>query len=349
MLDRIATTTALAFLLTIQLVYARDITYTTISVRNFAIDGPSLAKRRARVELTGIYAKNGQINVLYANSTDWAIAYNGQIPPGGLVPLLTDDASHAVREQMFTCSSVYPGSGCPLTVRGTVILCYERNVFGSENDGVPCLNVEDGGTPVPTAAEISAAQAAAAQRQQAEQNAEIMRSNELEAEVYNWEQNVEICLDTSTRVHERDTAVPATLNNFLTRLVRPMQEQNNFIRKLYKTCAQPWPVGAMVPNILPQKIQDAINRCMETYSNDPSLTDWYLCTNNNPPREATDFIGTTTTQYQTSQTHISGNSDNSGNSFPADVEQKIEDCIHSPEMANEGNTYLKCRERVTGY
>ena len=121
-------------------------TYQTISVRNFVIDGPHLAATHARVDLVGVYVLQGSLGMLYTDTQAVIMAkYNSAISTQPSVALLTDDASHKLREDLLSCSS-NPGAqlGCKVEIRGEATICTLSNAFGAAKEE-PCINGEDGG------------------------------------------------------------------------------------------------------------------------------------------------------------------------------------------------------------
>lgn len=123
---------------------AVEIQYQSVTVRDLLIDGPTLAAKHAHIVVTGVYAKEGVAGMLFQDEITFFEVNQGQLGIDRGIPLLTEHASHGIREQMINCVSKYPGSYCHLSLRGTMRLCYERNVFGAEQDGIPCLDVKDG-------------------------------------------------------------------------------------------------------------------------------------------------------------------------------------------------------------
>jgi hypothetical protein len=121
-------------------------TYQTISVRNFVIDGPHLAATHAKVDLVGVYVLQGSLGMLYTDTQAVIMAkYNSAISTQPSVALLTDDASHKLREDLLSCSS-NPGAqlGCKVEIRGEATICTLSNAFGAAKEE-PCINGEDGG------------------------------------------------------------------------------------------------------------------------------------------------------------------------------------------------------------
>lgn len=155
--------------------------YQTISVRNFVIDGPQLAAAHAKVDLVGVYILQGSLGMLYTDTQAVVMAkYNSEISTQPSVALLTDDASHKLREDLLSCSSNSGAQlGCKVEIRGEATICTLTNNFGASREA-PCINGEDGGywsPPPPTPAELEqqreAKEAAeAAQRQATALNAE---------------------------------------------------------------------------------------------------------------------------------------------------------------------------------
>jgi hypothetical protein len=118
--------------------------YQSISVEAFVLDGKDLATSAAKVSLRGVYIRQGNLDVLYANVQAAMIANSrGLHQPN--VPLLTDHASREFRLHLLKCQS-NPASaemGCPVTVLGRVITCKLSNAYGATREE-PCVAVEDG-------------------------------------------------------------------------------------------------------------------------------------------------------------------------------------------------------------
>jgi hypothetical protein len=118
--------------------------YQSISVEAFVLDGKDLATSAAKVSLSGVYIRQGNLDVLYANVQAAMIANSrGLHQPN--VPLLTDDASREFRHHLLMCQS-NPASaemGCSVTVLGRVATCKLSNAFGATREE-PCVAVENG-------------------------------------------------------------------------------------------------------------------------------------------------------------------------------------------------------------
>lgn len=125
--------------------------YEFVSVRNFALDGPTLAAKNAPVTLTGAFILVGNVATLYPD-TQAVIMADAVTQPS--VPLLTDSASRNLRETLLDCQTNYGTAqvGCQITIRGRATMCSLNNVFGASRNA-PCVNVEHGGRwkpPAPT-------------------------------------------------------------------------------------------------------------------------------------------------------------------------------------------------------
>jgi hypothetical protein len=126
---------------------ARPPEYQAMTAKDFIIDGPQLAARGTRVELTGVYVPEGGVPVLFADPQAANIAlYVPSMPRPPSIALLTDDASRAFREALYNCSQMV--QGCWLHVRGRATKCGLTNNFGATHES-PCIDVEDGGPPPP--------------------------------------------------------------------------------------------------------------------------------------------------------------------------------------------------------
>ena len=118
--------------------------YQSITVETFVLDRRDLASKATKVSLGGVYIRQGNLDVLYANVQAAMIANSrGLHQPN--VPLLTDHASREFRLHLLKCQS-NPASaemGCPVTVLGRVITCKLSNAYGAAREE-PCVAVEDG-------------------------------------------------------------------------------------------------------------------------------------------------------------------------------------------------------------
>lgn len=136
--------------------------YRELSFREFIVDGVELAKKTVRVELSGLYTRDGREAVLYEGENAYIMDQVGPSPgTAPTIPLLTDDASHGFREIEYSCDSqrAYGRYGCMLEVRGVATMCVLTNAFGAQTEE-PCIEVTDGSD-----AEASAQTADSAQQQ----------------------------------------------------------------------------------------------------------------------------------------------------------------------------------------
>jgi hypothetical protein len=119
--------------------------YQSITVETFVLDGRDLASKATKVSLSGVYIRQGNLDVLYADVQAAMIA-NSQGLHQPNVPLLTDDASREFRQHLLMCQSnpARAQMGCPVTVLGRVTTCKLSNAFGATREE-PCVAVEDGG------------------------------------------------------------------------------------------------------------------------------------------------------------------------------------------------------------
>jgi hypothetical protein len=126
--------------------------YKAMSVREFVVDGPQLASRHGKVRLSGAYVLQGSVAMLYTDSQ--AIMMTRYNPQAGSLPtvaLLTDEASHQLRDILVSCDS-NPATaqiGCEIAIRGRATTCTLNNAFGATRE-VPCVAVEDGGYSQPS-------------------------------------------------------------------------------------------------------------------------------------------------------------------------------------------------------
>jgi hypothetical protein len=121
--------------------------YRSLTLREFENEGPTLAAQSARVEITGAYAKPGNVDLLYANRasavTSTGIPENEDARRIPFISLLTDQASHGARAALVDCRT-RKDVGCQVTLRGQVTMCTITNSLGSSQQ-FPCLDVRDGG------------------------------------------------------------------------------------------------------------------------------------------------------------------------------------------------------------
>jgi hypothetical protein len=120
--------------------------YQSVSVRDFAVDGPKLAAENAKVSLTGSYILQGNLGRLYADMQ--AVIMTRYHPDAGTqpnVPLLTDDASRRLRQRLLSCQTDPSAAkvGCTVKIRGQATMCPLTNALGATHEA-PCVNVEDG-------------------------------------------------------------------------------------------------------------------------------------------------------------------------------------------------------------
>ena len=121
--------------------------YRSLTLREFENEGPTLAAQSARVEITGAYAKPGNVDLLYANRASAVTSTdnpeNEDARRIASISLLTDQASHGARAALVDCRT-RKDVGCQVTLRGQVTMCTITNSLGSSQQ-FPCLDVRDGG------------------------------------------------------------------------------------------------------------------------------------------------------------------------------------------------------------
>jgi hypothetical protein len=120
--------------------------YQSVSVRDFAVDGAKLAAQNAKVSLTGSYILQGNLGMLYTDMQ--AVIMTRYHPDAGTqpnVPLLTNDASHKLRQRLLSCQTDPSAAqvGCTVKIRGQATMCPLTNALGAAHEA-PCVNVEDG-------------------------------------------------------------------------------------------------------------------------------------------------------------------------------------------------------------
>ena len=107
-----------------------------ITVRDFVIDGPVLARQNALVDISGWYAAEN--DNLYSDQNDYfLVKYSGMYRPS--VALLLDTASRNLREKLLTCKTDASKQGCQVKIRGVAIICEMTNAYGASHEE-PCIN-----------------------------------------------------------------------------------------------------------------------------------------------------------------------------------------------------------------
>ncbi len=116
--------------------------YKAITFEDFILDGKELAASDAKVALTGLYVKQGQIELLFLSLGAVMMAQRSFNTDTG-VGLLTGDAARNLRKYLLQCQNSPVGMyGCRVTVLGRATMC-ERSILLSST-GVPCVAVDDG-------------------------------------------------------------------------------------------------------------------------------------------------------------------------------------------------------------
>ena len=118
--------------------------YQRISVETFLLDGGDLAAKAAKVSISGVYVREGNLSVLYADRDSAMMAARGRTQQPK-VPLLTDNASREFRQVLLMCQSnpANAQGGCPITILGRAEKCQLSNAFGATRDE-SCIAVEKG-------------------------------------------------------------------------------------------------------------------------------------------------------------------------------------------------------------
>jgi hypothetical protein len=120
--------------------------YQTVSVRDFAAEGPKLAAENAKVSLSGSYILQDNHGVLYADRQAIVMArYHPEAPPQPHVLLLIDSASRQLRQRLVSCQTDLSAAqvGCALKIRGQASACPLTEASGATHE-LYCVNVEDG-------------------------------------------------------------------------------------------------------------------------------------------------------------------------------------------------------------
>jgi hypothetical protein len=120
--------------------------YQTVSVRDFATEGPKLAAENAKVSLSGLYILQDNHGVLYADRQGIVMArFHPEGPPQPHVPLLIDAASRQLRQRLVSCQTDLSAAqvGCAIKIRGQAGPCPLTEAAGATHE-LYCVNVEDG-------------------------------------------------------------------------------------------------------------------------------------------------------------------------------------------------------------
>jgi hypothetical protein len=114
----------------------------SLAVESFVLDGRDLAARTTKLALTGVYIREGNLDVLYADMRGLMMTRQGVNQPN--VSLLTDHASREFREHLLKCQSDIGSAqrGCAVSVLGRATTCTLTNAFGTARKE-PCVAVED--------------------------------------------------------------------------------------------------------------------------------------------------------------------------------------------------------------
>lgn len=121
-----------------------------LTVGNFAIDGPSLAREHTLVSVSGYYILQHGVPMLYPDvMAVIMVRYHEGITTPASVGMVIDEASHKLRAALQFCDS-NPGTaqtGCQVNITGRAQLCTLTNVFGAMRE-MPCLNAQDLAAPI---------------------------------------------------------------------------------------------------------------------------------------------------------------------------------------------------------
>jgi Asp/Glu/hydantoin racemase len=120
--------------------------YQRISVEAFALDGKDLARKSAKVSISGVYLGSDSSSFLFSDARSVILATRypnlGDQPK---VPLLIDNATREFRKRLLDCRS-NPAStqvGCPVIVLGRAAMCTLRSELGVTRE-MPCIDAQDG-------------------------------------------------------------------------------------------------------------------------------------------------------------------------------------------------------------
>jgi hypothetical protein len=118
----------------------RDV-YKDVSVTEFAAIGSELAAKSTRVHLSGYYALNGRVPVLFADAQAGIGSMNsGARAPN--VPLLLDHASSEITSKLSFCATHPYTVACnKVDISGVATMCAVSEETGRKRS-VPCVDVE---------------------------------------------------------------------------------------------------------------------------------------------------------------------------------------------------------------
>ena len=118
--------------------------YQRISIETFLLDGGDLTATAAKVSISGVYVREGNLSVLYADRGSAMMASRGRTQQPKVL-LLTDNASREFRQVLLMCQSnpANAQGGCPITILGRAEKCQYSNAFGATRDE-SCIAVEKG-------------------------------------------------------------------------------------------------------------------------------------------------------------------------------------------------------------
>jgi hypothetical protein len=120
--------------------------YAAVSVPDFAAQGPELAAKNAKVSLTGSYILRDGRGMLYTDMQAIVTTkYHPEAGPQPSVLLLTNDASHQLRQRLLACQTDPSAAqvGCTIKIRGRARMCPPTDASGGTHEA-PCVNAEDG-------------------------------------------------------------------------------------------------------------------------------------------------------------------------------------------------------------
>lgn len=120
--------------------------YQTVSVRDFAAEGPKLAAGNAKISLSGLYILQDNRGVLYADRQAIVMArFHPEGPPQPHVPLLIDAASRQLRQRLVSCQTDLSAAqvGCAIKIQGRAGPCPLTDAAGTTHE-LYCVSAEDG-------------------------------------------------------------------------------------------------------------------------------------------------------------------------------------------------------------
>jgi hypothetical protein len=119
--------------------------YVRISFETFQLDGRELASSNAKISISGIYMKLGEVEILLASEGQAILAHQTHNIDQS-IGLITENANRGTRKYFLECQNANVMRACPFVAVGHAGQCTKTNLLGSKE--IPCLILE-GGRPPP--------------------------------------------------------------------------------------------------------------------------------------------------------------------------------------------------------